>query len=112
MKSSFRKRHGLLLWGLIIALFAQLAESQAKANPSASAITLEPVDKEPAAGRVAPDAAALKALAKAVTDKPKDRAARFAHVNGLIRAGKLQAALAALWGKTEPAADDTGNDDG
>ncbi len=65
------------------------------ANSASTRLRLEPVDREPAAGRKAPTAKALATLRKQVADKPADRETRFKLVQGLIRAGKLDDALAA-----------------
>jgi tetratricopeptide (TPR) repeat protein len=67
----------------------------AAAVPRKVTLKLEPVDREPAEGRKAPNAEALKQLHDAVKDSPKDRGARFALVMGLVKAGELEAALSA-----------------
>lgn len=58
-------------------------------------LSLERVATEPTEGRRKPTAAELTQLRAAVQKSPKDRAARFALVRGLRKAGQLQAAVAA-----------------
>ncbi len=72
---------------------ASAARAVTTASPATARLTLIPGDSEPAAT----DAAALDlaALRAAVTAAPRDRAARFALVRGLMRAKQSQAALAA-----------------
>jgi tetratricopeptide (TPR) repeat protein len=58
-------------------------------------LRLQQVDREPREGQKAPSVKELTTLAAAVKAQPKDRGKRFALVQGLRRAGKLRAALAA-----------------
>jgi Flp pilus assembly protein TadD len=64
-------------------------------RPAQTTLTLEAVDQEPAAGRRVPSAQRLATMAKSVSQRPKDRAARFALVRGLMAAGQMDAALQA-----------------
>lgn len=60
-----------------------------------TSLRLERVDTEPREGQKAPSAKELATLAAEVKAQPKDRAKRFALVQGLRRAKKLSAALTA-----------------
>jgi tetratricopeptide (TPR) repeat protein len=63
------------------------------AAPAAKRFTFTAGDREPA-DTGAPDDSQLGELRDSVAKAPKDRAARFALVHGLLRAGKLDDALA------------------
>jgi tetratricopeptide (TPR) repeat protein len=80
-------RKSLLLAGLATALVAT------PATADETRLSLVPGEREPAASKAA--AADLDALRAAVAMEPGDRAARFALVRALIRAKKLDDALAA-----------------
>lgn len=69
--------------------------SPARAKERQVTLTLERKEREPAEGRKAPDGEELAQLRRAVSEGPRDRAARFALVTGLINAGQLEQALAA-----------------
>lgn len=80
----------------MVALGAGYAVADAQTATAKSArLTLVPVDSEPADGRSIPTDAQLDELRTAVTDDPKNRQARFELVRGLMRADKMQDALAA-----------------
>jgi len=85
---------------LLAAGAALVASGVAMATPAGPAsprarLTLIEGEHEPAGARTGTDDAALQALRAAVTAAPKDRAARFALVRGLHRAGKLDEAVTA-----------------
>ncbi len=88
---------------LLIAVLVMIAIGIAQAGTNSHGATLNPRDrlsltameKEPAQGRKAPTAAELTAMRAAVDKNAKDRMKRFELVKALIRAGKLQDALAA-----------------
>jgi tetratricopeptide (TPR) repeat protein len=99
------------LWIAIVAVLAASA-SPATAQPAgparepsaaapaaaprrALALSLEPLEREPAEGRAAPDDEALAQRRSAVEAAPEDRQARFELVRSLIAAGQLEEALAA-----------------
>jgi tetratricopeptide (TPR) repeat protein len=69
--------------------------SPAAASRPALQLRLEPMEREPADGRAAPDDEALAQRRSAVEAAPDDRQARFELVRSLIAAGKLDEALAA-----------------
>lgn len=92
---------------LVVAGLAALAGTLATAAPAegappiapsatapASRLTLVPGDREPTAAADA-KTADLEKLRTAVAEAPRDRAARFALVRGLMRAKRLDDALAA-----------------
>ena len=84
---------------LVLAALVALGASPATAAPSAptpspSRLSLTVGDREPAGARTV-DAAELARLQQAVDAAPGDRAARFALVRALDRAGKLDDAIAA-----------------
>ncbi len=85
-----------ILCGILIPGLALCAATDAAAQGKlpASRLTLVRGDREPPRGRSKPSKRALADLRKAVADKPKDRTRRFKLVRGLMRAGKLQGALA------------------
>ena len=78
---------------MLLASAVALTAAPAAATPP-SRLTLVAGDREPAGAR-AIDAAELARLHAAVTAEPGDRAARFALVRALDRAGKLDEAIAA-----------------
>lgn len=82
---------------MLTTLTAHALPAAAQPGPSraAPALTLEPVEREPAEGRAAPDDATLAQRRAAVEAAPGDRQARFELVRGLIAAGRLDQALAA-----------------
>lgn len=84
---------------LLVALTLGLAASPAMAETRSShtkhpRLTLVAVESEPTDGRTAPTDAEIDVLAQAVEADPKSRQARFDLVRALMRAGKLQDALA------------------
>ena len=82
----------IVRWGFAAAL--AVAATQAAATPSAR-LNLVAGDREPSNARAAFGDADLIKLRAAVAADPKDRAARFALVRGLQRAGKLDDAVTA-----------------
>jgi len=91
----------LLSGGMLCALPCLSTDTAAKTLTGK--LKLKQVDREPAKGRKAPSTNELKQLRQAVTDKPKDRGARFSLVMGLVKAGKLDEALASAkaWRKQD-----------
>lgn len=81
---------------VMFAAALALAGSHAAAAPRpASRLSLVEGEREPAGARAKVGDGDLAALRAAVTADPKDRAARFALVRGLHRAGKLDEAVTA-----------------
>jgi len=76
------------------------ARETSAAPPAASrralALSLEPMEREPAVGRAAPGDEVLAQQRAAVEAAPEDRQARFELVRSLIAAGQREAALAAV----------------
>jgi predicted negative regulator of RcsB-dependent stress response len=77
-----------------LAALVAAAPAARAAGDAARPMSLVPGEREPAQTD-RPTADALAALRAKITDKPKDREARFHYVRALIRAGKLTDALAA-----------------
>ena len=87
-------RSRLVVSGLVLTLTLLVAAPRAAAQGAARTLRLQRGDREPPRGRKRLDAGALARLRQAVAKKPKDRAARFNLVQGLMRSGALQQALA------------------
>lgn len=81
--------------GIALAVAIGAGHAVAESRSSSSNLTLTAVDREPEQGRKAPNAAKLDELRETVTNEPKNRQARFELVQALIRADKLDDALAA-----------------
>jgi len=95
---------GRAIAGVGSALALLLMAPMAIAAPGSSArLRLEAVDQEPSTGRRVPDARRLRKMAEAGAKRPRDRAARFALVRGLMAAGQLDGALDAArsWRKVD-----------
>jgi tetratricopeptide (TPR) repeat protein len=80
---------------LILTLLPAAPGAAVPRSPRADRLKLEPVEREPAEGRRPLKPEAIARLRAAVKDRPRDRAARFELVRGLMRAGQLPGALAA-----------------
>src|SRR5206468_1439939 len=87
-RRDMRKLGALACAGLIAGGAAAAATDATHARLSFVAGDHEPADTG------APTADGIATLKQAVVDAPKDRAARFALVRGLVRAGQLDDALA------------------
>jgi len=83
-----------MISSLAAGLCLALAVDAGAQGKLASRLSLVRGDREPPQGRRKPDAKRLDGLRQAVTNKPKDRTARFNLVRGLMGAGKLKQALA------------------
>ena len=81
--------------GIVFMVALGAGYAVADSQSSLSRLSLTEVDREPPQGRVVPDDKELTKLARLIEDEPKNRQARFDHVQALMRAGKLQDALAA-----------------
>ncbi len=82
---------------VLFAALLAVAATQAAATPPppSGRLTLVAGEREPAGARAAVTADELGRLEQAVAAQPRDRAARFALVRALHRAGKLDEAVAA-----------------
>ncbi len=73
---------------------AKRGTAHRRAAHASRRLILQPVDREPAEGRDAPSSSSLAKMKQAAQKSPRDRAKRFALVQGLRRAGQLKAAIA------------------
>jgi uncharacterized protein YfaP (DUF2135 family) len=80
---------------LACGLSAGRVAAEATSSRNSARLTLTAVDSEPADGPTQPSDSHIEALAAVVESEPGSRQARFELVRALMRAGKLQEALAA-----------------
>ncbi|MCK5800597.1 MAG: hypothetical protein KAI47_25590 [Deltaproteobacteria bacterium] len=84
----------LVFAGTVFGEPARSGRSTKAHQRAARRLSLQRVDREPAEGRDAPSPKSLAKMKQAAQKSPRDRAKRFALVQGLRRAGQLKAAIA------------------
>jgi uncharacterized protein YfaP (DUF2135 family) len=96
LQSSRGMHTSKMIW-IALALACGLSAGRVAAESTSprDRFTLTAIESEPVDGPAQPNDSHIAALTAAVEAEPDSRAARFAHVRGLMRAGKLDQALAA-----------------